>query len=167
MSIPSIEDLLNAEVQEFSDEPIPVGVYNAVITGTEVRPGNKGPYISVESTIFDGDEARRKSWGISSFSDKAQKMPGGPANLVQATQPDIDRDTPVEELPAAIAAGVLSTPVSITIEHEQVERNGVKQELADGRPEMRARTRQYGPADEEFIAAFEAYASGGDDDLPF
>ena len=167
MSIPSIEDLLNAEVAEFSNDIVPEGEYDAVITDVEVRKGAKGPYLGIKATIFNGEQARRPVWRNSSFSEKAVNMPGGIANLVQSAKPDIPKDTPANEVPAAIAQAVISCPVVIEVEHEQVVRNGVPQVKADGQPELRAQIRSFSEPSDELIAAFEAEASGTDDDLPF
>ena len=165
--IPSIEDLLNTEVAEFDNDIIPEDDYNAVITGCEVRTGPKGPYLSIETTIFDGAHQRRKVWRNSSFSEKAVGMPGGIAELLQTTTPDIDSSTPANEVPAAIAKAVVSTPVVITVEHDQVKRNGVPQVKADGQPELRAQIRSFAPAGDDLVSGFTAAATGVDDDLPF
>lgn len=167
-AIPSIEDLLGTEVSDaFTDEPVPKGPHDAILTEIEVRSGAKGPYLNVTATLFGGDHDRRKVWGISSFSEKALTMPGGVANLLQTVNPDIETDLPSEEVPAAIAAACLSAPVVIEVEHEQSEKNGVAQTNDDGTPKMRARIRNYSEPSEEFVQAFEVEASGGDDDLPF
>ncbi len=168
MPIPSINDLLNTEVTEAYDKtPIPVGVYDAVLTAVEVRQGPKGPYLNIEATLVGGDHDNRKVWGISSFSEKAIGMPGGVANLLQVVNPDIDRGIPSNEVPAAMAKGIGHAPVSLEIEHEQIERNGSKQFYEDGTPEMKDRIRQYFEPSEEFIETVAVLAAGGDDDLPF
>lgn len=168
MNIPSLDDLLNLEVSDsFDKTPVPEGTYNAVITGCEVRKGAKGPYLSIEVTIHDEDFKGRKVWRNSSFSEKAVGMPGGIANLLQATRPRIAKDTPANALPAAIADAVVASPVTIEVEHEQVKRNGVPATLSDGTPEMRAQVRHFAPATDEFSASIEAEAAGLDDDLPF
>lgn len=165
MPIPSLEDLLSADISEFA--LVAAGDYNAVITGCEVRPGPKGPYLNVEATIHSEEFKGSKVWGMSSFSEKAFTMPGGVANLVQSAQPDIDRDTPAEALPAEVAQKVVTLPVLITVGHEQVKRNGVLQTNTDGSPEMRARVTLYAPPDPDFLQTIEAEAAGLDDDLPF
>lgn len=168
MGIPSIEELMTMDVAEaFGSEPVPIGDYNAVITGAEVRPGKKAPYISVETTIFDGDYERRKVWRNVSFSDKALGMPGGLANVMQSAKPELDRELKADELPAAVAAGIISSPVSITVKHDQVVRQGTKQFTADGQAEMRAEVSSFGEPTPEFVKAFEDMAAGVDDDLPF
>ena len=168
MSIPSLDALLTMEVMEgFTNTPVPEGDYNAVITGVKVAQGAKGPYLAVETTIFDGPEARRKVWRNVSFSEKAVNMPGGLANLVQATNPPVDKSVSGNALPAAIAAALPSTPVTITVEHEQVVRAGTPAVNPDGTPEMRGTVSNFGPASEDFLASFEAEVTGADDDLPF
>ena len=172
MPIPSIDELMDMEVSASFDEPVPEGWYNAVITKGEVRKGGKGPYISVETTVHTDEEGEdefrgRKVWRNASFSDKALKMPGGIAQLMQSTKPDIPRDTSAEELPAVIAKAITSTPVRIRVKHDQVVRQGVPQFLSNGEPEMRAEVAEFEPAPEEFIATVEAEAAGVDDDLPF
>lgn len=172
MPIPSLDELMEMEVSASFDEPVPEGWYNAVITKGEVRKGKKGPYISIETTVHtdeDGDDEfrGRKVWRNASFSDNALKMPGGIAQLMQATQPEIDRDTTSEELPAVIARAITSTPVRIRVKHDQIVRQGVAQFKADGEPELRAEVAEWEAASEEFIAAVEDEAAGVDDDLPF
>ena len=169
MSIPTLNDLFNAAVSEtFSNEPVPVGFYDAVITKVEVRQGAKGPYLSIENTIHAPEEYKsRKVWRNSSFSEKALYMPGGIAQLLQATQPEVDRNTSAEEMPAVIARGIQGLPVRIEVEHEQVVRNGQQATNADGSPEMRATVRSFETPDPAFVQAIEDEASGLDDDLPF
>ncbi len=105
--IPTLEELMAAEVSTGGFEPLAIGWYNGVITKTEVRPGQKAVYISVEVSVHDEEYKGRKVWGITSFSDKALTMPGGVANVLQTIEPDIDIDTDPEELPAVIAAAIL------------------------------------------------------------
>ncbi len=169
MPLPSLDDLMSMGVAEgFDSNPVPIDQYNAVITGAEVANGAKGPYIKIETTIHDEEHRGRKVWkNAVSFSEKALKMPGGVANLLQTTKPEIDRDIDSNELPAAVAAAVLHSPIVIDVDHEQVKRNGVDQFLADGQPELRATIRQFIEADADFISAIEAEAAGVDDDLPF
>lgn len=168
MSIPTLDELFDTPVSSGFGDPLPIGFYNGVITGAEVKSGPKGPYIKVEVTIHDEDYRGRKTWkNAVSFSEKATFMPGGPAELLQATEPDIDRSLPSNQIPAAIAAAILSTPISVEVEHEQVKRNGVAQFNADGTPEMRAQIRSFAKADSDFITTVENEAAGLDDDLPF
>lgn len=168
MSIPTIEELMGMDVIEFDKIPVPIDDYNVVITKAEVKPGAKGPYIAIETTIFEGEYRGRKVWrGACSFSEKAMGMPGGVANLVQSTQAAVPTGTPPEQMPAAIAAAVLSAPVGITTEHDQVVRNGIPATLDDGSPELKALVRLWSPPSDEFVAAVKAEAAGLDDDLPF
>jgi hypothetical protein len=162
-----LNDLLGAEVSSSSFDLIEEGTYNGVITGAEVRPGQKAPYINLEVTIHDEGLRGRKVWRTCSFSEKALNMPGGVANLVQTTKPDIDPSTPAEALPAAIAEAVISSPVTIEVEHEQIKRQGVAQFNADGTPEMRAQIKTLIEPDEAFVTQIENEIAGVDDDLPF
>lgn len=167
MSLPTIDELMTMEVSE-TFAPIPVGFYNGVITGAEVATGAKGPYIKVEVTIHDEEYRGRKVWrNAVSFSEKAIGMPGGVAQLLQATKPDLPRDAAAEELPSIIATFIVSTPIKFEVEHDQVKRGGKSQFLADGSPEMRAGVRQWFEAEADFISSVEADAAGIDDDLPF
>ena len=171
MPIRSLEELLTAEVGESDFPLIPIGFYNGVITGAEVRQGGKAPYINVRVTIHDEGEYRGQNcWkNAVSFSEKALLMPGGPAQLAQATgsQDKLAKDVPWEEAPSALAAAVLSTPVRIEVRHEQAWKNGSDVFNEDGTPKMRAIIHAFAPADEDFIASVEAEAAGLDDDLPF
>lgn len=157
------------DVQEFDKTPIPEGEYEVVITKAEVAAGPKGPYIKVETTIFDGEYKSRKVWrNAVSFSDKAVGMPGGPANFVQAVQPTgIPADTPVEEMPHKIAEASVGVPVGIIVTHETVVRNGIQAMLPDGSPEMRATVDSWVAASEEFNNSVAKEAQGLDSDLPF
>jgi hypothetical protein len=169
MSLPTLAELMSKEVSEtFDRTPLPIGFYNGVITGAEARAGAKGPYLSVEVTIHDEEFKGRKVWKNScSFSEKALGMPGGIANLLQTAKPDIPASAPPNTLPAVIAQGVISCPIRIEVEHEQVKRSGVFATLADGSPEMRSSIRQFTPPDDAFVQSIEAEAAGLDDDLPF
>ena len=169
MNIPTIEELMGMDIQEIDKTPVPIGDYNVVITKAEVSSGPKGPYIKVETTVFEGDQEQRKVWrNAVSFSKKAIGMPGGPANFVQAIGPlDIPADTPPEEMPHKIAEAAVGIPVGITVAHETVERNGVQAMLPDGNPEMKATVEMWHEATDEFNAAVEKAAQGLDDDLPF
>ena len=163
--IPSLEELMKAEVSSGGFEPLPVGWYDGVITKVEVRPGQKGAYLNIEVTVHDtdGEHHGRKVWGMSSFSDKALTMPGGIANLLQTAKPDIDMDTPAEELPAAIAAAVTSKPVSFLVKNEQVKRNGQLQYLDAPKnqvPELRSKVAEYRDPDQDFIDSCGRRGSG-------
>ena len=168
MGIPSIQDLMGAEVGSNDFPLIPAGTYNGVITKSEVRKGNKAPYIALMVTIHDEDYKGWTVWNIAcSFSEAAIAIPGHAANLVQATGITLDLDIPEDEIPNAVAAAVLGQPVQVEVVHDQVKRNGVLQTNADGSPEMRANIDSYAPAPEEFIESVELDAQGLDDDLPF
>ena len=172
MGIPTLEELMQAEVSASGFEPLAIGWYNGVITKTEVKDGQKAAYISVEVTVHDEDSEyhKRLVWGITSFSDKAVTMPGGVANLLQTTEPDIPLDTPVEELPAVMAVAIVSSPVSFEVRNEQVKRGGKLQFLdapADTIPEMRSKVANYRKPEQEFIDSIDASAVGLDSDLPF
>lgn len=168
MAIPTLEQLMNATISQSNfDTPIPVGTYNGVITDATVRQGAKGPYINVEVTVHDDEYVGRKVWRIASFSEKALYMPGGIAELVQITKPDMDPDIGANEMPAFIANHIVSQPVRIEVGHEQVKRDNVLQFNADGTPELRAKIDQFFAPTDEFVQAIEAQAAGVDDDLPF
>jgi hypothetical protein len=110
-------------------------------SAAEVRRGHKGAngsHLNIEVTIHDDGYRGRKVWRIASFSEKALNMPGGVANVVQSTQPDIDPSTAPGELPAVIADAIISSPVRIQVEHDQITRRGVPLFKADGQPELRA-----------------------------
>lgn len=172
MSLPSLSDLLGADVSS-GFEVLPRGIYNGVITDVEVRKGGKGPYLNIECTVHsdeEGSTARRgsKVWRIASFSEKALNMPGGVANVVQVTKPDIDPATSPTELPAVLAKALVSSPVKFEVDHEQREDgNGNLKTEPDGSPAMRAIINFFEACDDEFLASFEAEAAGVDDDLPF
>lgn len=167
MSLPSLADLLGAEVASGGFDLLPVGEYNGVITGAEVRKGAKGPYLNLEVTVHDEGVRGRKVWRIASFSEKALNMPGGVANLVQSTQPEIDPDTKNEDLPAVLADAVISSPVKVEVEHDQIKRNGVLQFHADGQPELRAQIASFEAPEDEFLEGIKNEIAGVDDDLPF
>lgn len=166
MSLPSLEDLLGAEVSTGYDL-LPIGGYSGVITGCEVRKGAKGPYLNVEVTVHDEGYRGRKVWRIASFSEAALNMPGGVANLVQSTQPEIDPGTSPDDLPAVLAQAIISSPVAITVEHDQIKRNGAAQFLPDGSPEMRAQIKSFEAPDADFLTRIENEIAGVDEDLPF
>lgn len=169
MSIPTLEELMQAEVST-GFEPLPVGWYDGVITKVEVKAGQKGAYLNIEVTVHGDEHQGRKVWGMSSFSDKALTMPGGIANLLQTTKPDIPIDTAPEELPAVIAAAVTSKPVSFLVRNEQVKRGGVLQFLdppTNSQPEVRSKVDNYREPGEDFTATVDAEAAGLDADLPF
>lgn len=177
MSIPTIEDLLHTTVSGAGDysllEP---GDYYGVITNAESRPGKKAPYINVEVTIYqaatdtDGEETGRgrKIWRNVSFSEKAIGMPGGPANLVQATKPNVSNTNPAD-IPGAIASAIQGSPVGVNISHEQAWDGKVGAPKVDetGNPVMRETIDLFFEAPESFVEAFEAEANGIDTDLPF
>lgn len=173
MSLPTLADLLGAEVST-GFEPVPRGIYNGVITEIEVRKGGKGPYLNLTLTVHshaetgETDQRGRKAWRIASFSEKALKMPGGVANVVQVVEPEIDPDTDPGAMPAALATALLSAPVKFEIDHEQKQDgNGNLKTNSDGSPAMREVVNYFEKCDEEFIESFEAEAAGLDDDLPF
>lgn len=169
--IPSIEDILNGTVAEFDDEPVAVGPHNAVLTEVLVKTGAKSgiPYLNVRATIFDGPNAKRNVFGISSFSEKALTMPGGVTQLLQCAGigADLPKDTPAAQIPAVLAEALTSTPVIINVSHEHDGRPGDKKYNTDGTPKMRATIDFYEPADEDFLATFGNAVEGIDDDVPF
>lgn len=179
MGIPTLEDLMKAEVSASGFEPLPVGWYNGVITGCEVKDGAKAAYLNIEVTVHDedgeieeGEYHKRKVWGMSSFSDKALTMPGGIANLMQVTDEfiDIPLGASLEELPALIAAEVKGSPVSFLVRNEQVKRQGVLQFLdppENTLAEMRSKVNEYRLAESEFVDGVDRDAAGVDADLPF
>lgn len=174
MGIPSLQDLMNAEVKDsidFSADPVPKGEHDGVITGAEVKRGPKGPYITPEVTVHNLDGYNgRKVWGLASFSEKAITMPGGPANLLQSVKDQIGTiPTGLDENEAIawIAENIRGCAVRFGVRHEQVERNGVKQYLGDGSPEMREKVDYYAAPDADFLAFIQAEADGLDADLPF
>ena len=168
MSIFDIEQLMEMEISTGFGEPVPIGFYNAVISGVEVGGGPKGPYLNIETTVHDEEYRGRKVWRVASFSEKALGMPGGIAELLQITDPpDLDRSVPPEELPAEIARAVLHSPIQIEVEHDQVKRGGVPQQNADGTPEMRSQVRSFSDPPDDFIDTIKNEAAGIDDDLPF
>lgn len=172
MSIPSIDDILGGEVS--SDfEALPEDIYNVVLTTVKLDKGAKSgiPYLKIMATIFDGEYARRVTWGNSSFSDKALPYPGAARNLAQAlgvTKDTFPEGTTKDDLPALlaeVAQGALVT-VETKLERAQDASGKVKQN-ADGTPKMRDSIKAYAPPSDEFVAAFEAAVSGEDEDLPF
>lgn len=176
MNIPTLDQLLSMEVTDNFGTLVPVGNYLGVLTGGEVRPGKKAPYINIEATIHQSDDddsdnpaefKGRKVWRVCSFSDNAVGMPGGIAQLLQVTKPTIEADTPANELPAVVAQAVIGTPVGFTVKHEQIERKGKPQFNPDGSPEMKAEIRAFYPPSEAFAEAYEAESAGLDSDLPF
>lgn len=171
MSIPTLEQLLATEVSSADFAPVPVGIHNAVITGAKVAKGPKGNYINVEATIHAEGLEGRKVWGISSFSDKALSMPGGPANLLQAAGTHlgtIPTGLGGDETVGWIAQNIIGVPLTVDVEHEQAQdKAGNLKTANDGTPIWKARTRAYGPASDEFAATIEKAAQGLDDDLPF
>jgi len=169
MPLPDFKELQDAEITIGFGPPVPEGFYNAVITGAEVRGGKKGPYINFETTIHDdGEYHGRKVWRYSSFSEKARHMPGGISEVYQATKPDVDMDTPREELPAVLAAAVLRSPVVIEVEHEQKQNKaGVDQFNPDGSPALRGVVQSFTAPPDDFINTIKTEAAGIDDDLPF
>ena len=168
MSIFDIEQLMEMEISTGFGEPVPIGFYNAVISGVEVGGGPKGPYLNIETTIHDEEYYGRKVWRISSFSEKALGMPGGIAELLQVTDPpDLDRSVPAEELPAEIARAVLHSAVRIDTDQDQVKRQGIPQTNDDGTPEMRANVRSFSVPEDSFVESVQKEAAGIDDDLPF
>lgn len=166
MSLPSLADLLGAEVST-GFAVVPIGIYDGVITNCEVRKGAKGAYLSVEVTLHNEGVRGSKVWRIASFSEKALNMPGGVANIVQTVQPDIDPDTSPEELPSVLAAAIISSPVSVEVDHDQIKREGKLQYKPDGSPEMRATIATFSVPTPEFIKTIENEIAGVDDDLPF
>lgn len=169
MAIPTLNDLMGKEISELIDyAPLPNGNYNGVITKVEVRNGAKAVYLNVEVTIHDEEYKGRKIWGISSFSEKALAMPGGVANILQTVKPQIDMNTPESEIPAVMAAALVSYPVTVVNNNEQVKRNGELQfNVADGSPEMRSKISEYLPPSDEFKESVELDSMGLDDDLPW
>jgi hypothetical protein len=162
-----MEELLGTKVSKF--DLVPIGRYSGVIVAAEVLKGPKGPYIKVEVKIHDEGFRGRSVWrGAASFSEKAKTMPGAAPNLVQATQPEIDPSIEdVRELPAAIADALISLPVGVEVEHEQIKRNGELALGPDGEPELRATIKEFFEVGDDFRATIEAEIEGVDDDLPF
>jgi hypothetical protein len=174
MPLPTLDDLMNGTIQDaFDYELLPIGEYNGVITGAEVRAGKAGAYIKLEVTIHEDDYLGRKAWkNAVSFSEKATFMPGGIAELTQAAKPEVDRNTPANQLPAAIAAAIMSTPVRIGIDHERAQSKNqagtyVDAFNDDGTPKMRAVINRFFEAPADFVSTIEKEAAGLDDDLPF
>jgi hypothetical protein len=165
--IQTLSDLMDMEVGDGDFPLVSEGPKNAVITGGKVGQGPKGPFINLETTVHGGEYHGSKVWKTVSFSEKSRNMPGGLANLVQVTKPDLPLDTPANALPAVLAEAILSTPVEIDVYHEQVKRGGIPATNLDGSPELRAQIKRFDEPAEEFISAIEAEAAGQDEDLPF
>jgi hypothetical protein len=165
MSLPTLEQLLGTKT--IKRTLLPEGKYSGVITGAEVNKGPKGPYIAVEVTIHDEGSRGRKVWGNASFSEGALGYPGASPNLVQAAQPVLDESMTVEQLPEAVANGILTLPIRVEVGHDQVKRGGKLAFTDEGDADMRASVTEYFEADAEFIEQLEAEAEGIDDDLPF
>ena len=129
MAIPSLDNDL-----------LPVDTYNAVITAVEVKKGQSSgiPYLNVTATIFDGEFKWAKRQRALSFSRKAIRLPGGVLQLVQsAGVVDLPADTPTADVPAAIAAALIASPVTISTN---------QQGAVD----------YFAPPTEEFVACFTA-----------
>lgn len=165
MSLPTLEQLLGTKT--IARTILPEDTYSGVITGAEVKKGPKGPYIAVEVTIHDEGSRGRKVWGNASFSEGALGYPGASPNLVQAAQPILDESMTVEELPAAVADGIISLPISVKVGHDQVKRGGKLAFTDDGEPDMRASVVEYFEPAPEFIVQIKNEMDGVDDDLPF
>lgn len=166
----TIEDLMNMEVSEsFDDTPVPVGNYDVVLTSVTVGNGPKGPYLKVEATIHDEEFRGRKVWrNAVSFSEKALGMPGGIAQLMQATKVDISKSAEFKNLPGLLANALSSVPVTIEVGHEQAgDKSGNLRFETDGTPIMRATIANFIAPAQEFVDSLEAEAAGLDDDLPF
>ncbi len=161
---------MTTEIAAGYGAPVPLGWYDGVITDIEVRQGPKGAYLNIEVTIHDEEYAGRKVWRNSSFSEKALFMPGGPAQLIQATKPDIPKDTAPDKIPYAVALAATHSPVKFEVDHEQVVKNGVAQVDPDGEPVLRATVKQFAEAEAAFADKIEAEVSGDTakaDGLPF
>jgi hypothetical protein len=52
-------------------EPIPVGVYQVLVTDAEAKEGKDFPYVSWEFTVDGGEFEGRKLWNNTSVSPKA------------------------------------------------------------------------------------------------
>ena len=167
MAIPSIEDLMGAEVGSGDFPLLPAGIYNGVITKSDVGHGPKAPYIKVMVTIHDEEYKGWTVWGNSTLSESALTMPGAAPNLVQSTGIKLELDTDPKELPNVIASSIISKPVQVEVTQDQVKRNGKLQYNDDDSPEMRASIKKYFEAPEEFIESIELEAQGVDEDLPF
>ena len=173
MSIPTLEQLMSASISELAEwELLATGPYFGVITNVEARDGAKAAYLNVEVTLHqtkDGDETMkgRRVWRNVSFSEKAINMPGGLAQLVQSTKPEgLDGIAP-EQLPAALAQAVTSSPVGIDLGHEQGWKDGGPQVDEKGNPVMREAVDGFFAPDDSFGAGIEAESNGNDADLPF
>lgn len=156
-----------------SYELVPVGLYLGVITNVEVRDGKKGPYLNLEVTIHqdsDGSEEHQgqRAWRVASFSEKALAMPGGVAELVQVTKPDIPEGTDPDDLPNVLATLVQGEPVGFEIEHTQRFKNGKPQfDLTTGEPVLKEDVAYFFVPPTEFADNLELEAQGHDSELPF
>lgn len=171
MPIPTIDELMTMEVGSY--ELVPTGHYLGVITNVEVREGRKGPYLNLEVTIHedaDGDTTHqgKRAWRVASFSEKALAMPGGVAELVQVTQPDIPSGTDPDDLPNVLATLVQGEPVGFEIEHNQRYKNGKPQvDPTTGEPVLKEDVAYFFSAPDSFTDNLELEAQGVDSDLPF
>ncbi|KKL49150.1 hypothetical protein LCGC14_2318370, partial [marine sediment metagenome] len=157
MSIPTIEQLMAASITELGDyELLEIGPYLGVITNTEVRQGPKGAYLNVETTLHKPAESDdetckgRKAWRNVSFSEKALTMPGGLAQLVQATSPAIPENTKVEDLPETLATVIMGETIGVELDHEQGWKNGGPHVDEHGNPVMRNCVVSFFAADDSF-----------------
>lgn len=172
MSIPTLDQLMTTSISELAEwDLLDVGPYFGVITNTEARKGPKGPYVNIEVTLHQnaaGDETMkgRRVWRNVSFSDKAIGMPGGLAQLVQATQPNIP-DGADSDLPSALAQVLTGEAVGVELGHEQGWKNGGPQVDEQGNPVYREAIDGFFQAPESFSDGIEAEANGNDLDLPF
>lgn len=168
MALPSLDDLMSADISGWSGELIPEGDYNAVITNVEVRSGGKGPYLNIEATIHDEEYRGRKVWRNSSFSEKALYMPGGVAQLVQAVKPEVPKDISPEDIPSALAQAIQSQPVGVTVQHEDRWKDGGPViNPSTGETEQREVIGAFFEPSAEFVDSFEKESAGVDDELPF
>jgi hypothetical protein len=99
-------------------------------------------------------------------------MPGGVAELIQASGVVLDSGLDWEDIPGALAEAVMSTPIVVEIKHEHAQTKnaqGVYVDAfnSDGSPKMRDVIHSFKPASDEFVGNIEKEAAGLDDDLPF
>lgn len=168
MPIPSLDDLMSMQISGFSNELMPLGRYSGVITNIEVRSGKKGAYLNIEWTCHDEDYRGRKVWRNSSFSEKAIGMPGGIAELVQSTKPEIPKGTSPSDLPAALATACQSAPLDVEIDYEPRWKDGGPMiDPTTGEPVMRESIVAFYEPPEEFVKSIANEAAGVDDELPF